>query len=161
MVEQVIVDLVLEFARENPTWGYDRIQGALANVGHEISDQTVGNILKANGIEPTSDRKRATSWGMFLKAHWDSLAAIDFTTTEVWTQHGLVTLSVLVVMQLKTRRVEIAGVTSCPDSAWIRQIARNLSCATGSISFSHPTRFAATRPTSPADTDCDIPNFTS
>ncbi|HLQ46919.1 MAG TPA: helix-turn-helix domain-containing protein, partial [Planctomycetaceae bacterium] len=48
-VEQEIVDLVLKFARENPTWGYDRIQGALANVGHEVSDQTVGNILKANG----------------------------------------------------------------------------------------------------------------
>lgn len=126
VVEQVIVDLVLKFARENPTWGYDRIQGALANIGHEISDQTVGNILKANGIEPAPDRKRSTSWGTFLSAHWDSLAATDFTTTEVWTQHGLVTFFVLVVMQLKTRRVEIAGVTASPDSAWIRQIARNL-----------------------------------
>jgi len=125
-VAQEIVDLVLKFARENPTWGYDRIQGALANIGHDISDQTVGNILKANGIEPAPDRKRTASWGTFLKAHWDSLAAIDFTTTEVWTQHGLVTFFVLVVMQLKTRRVEIAGVTASPDSAWVRQIARNL-----------------------------------
>lgn len=126
VTSQVIVDLVLKFARENPTWGYDRIQGALANIGHEISDQTVGNILKDNGIEPAPDRKRATSWGTFLKAHWDSLAAIDFTTTEVWTQHGLVTFFVLVVMQLKTRRVEIAGVTASPDGAWVRQVARNL-----------------------------------
>lgn len=61
-----------------------------------------------------------------MKAHWDSLAAVDFTTTEVWTQHGLVTFFVLVVMQLKTRRVEIAGVTASPDSAWVRQMARNL-----------------------------------
>ncbi len=83
VVEQVIVDLVLKLARENPTWGYNRIQGALANIGHEISDQTVGNILKDNGIEPTPDRKRTTSWGTFLKAHWETLAAIDFTTTEV------------------------------------------------------------------------------
>jgi len=45
-VDQEVVDLVLRFARENPSWGYDRIQGALANLGHEISDQTVGNILK-------------------------------------------------------------------------------------------------------------------
>ncbi len=78
------------------------------------------------GIEPAPDRKRSTSWGTFLKAHWDSLAAIDFTTTEVWTQHGLVTFFVLVVMQLKTRRVEIAGITTSPDSTWIRQMARNL-----------------------------------
>ncbi len=126
VVEPVIVDLVLKFARENPTWGYDRIQGALANIGHEISDQTVGNILKDNGIEPAPGRKRATSWGTFLKAHWETLAAIDFTTTEVWTPHGLVTFFVLVVMQLKTRRVEISGVTASPDSAWVRQIARNL-----------------------------------
>ncbi len=126
IVEQEIVDLVLKFARENPTWGYDRIQGALANVGHEISDQTVGNILKDHGIEPAPDRKRTTTWGMFLKAHWDSLAAIDFTSTEVWTMHGLVTMFVLVVMELKTRRIEIAGITASPDSAWVRQMARNL-----------------------------------
>ena len=125
-VVQEIVDLVLKFARENPTWGYNRIQGALANIGHDISDQTVGNILKDNGIEPAPDRKRATSWGTFLKAHWETLAAIDFTTTEVWTQHGLVTFFVLVVMQLKTRRIEIAGITASPNSAWITQIARNL-----------------------------------
>jgi transposase len=49
---QVIVDLILQFARENPTWGYDRIKSALDNLGHQISDQTVGNVLKAHGIEP-------------------------------------------------------------------------------------------------------------
>lgn len=125
-IAQEIVDLVLKFARENPTWGYDRIQGALANVGHEISDQTVGNILKENGIEPAPDRKWTTTWEMFLKAHWDSLAAIDFTSTEVWTMYGLVTMFVLVVMELKTRRIEIAGVTASPDSVWVQQMVRNL-----------------------------------
>ena len=53
--------LVLQFARENPTWGYDRIAGALANLGHSISDQSVGNILKANGLEPAGERKRQTT----------------------------------------------------------------------------------------------------
>ena len=127
--KQEIVDLVLKFARENPTWGYDRIQGALANLGFDVSDQTVGNILKTNGIEPAPERKRQTTWGTFLKAHWESLAAIDFTTTEIWTIQGLVTMFVLVVMQLKTRRIEIAGVTANPDSAWVRQMARNLTDA--------------------------------
>ena len=51
-------ELVLRMASENPTWGYDRIQGALANLGHTVSDSTVGNILKQHGIEPAPTRKR-------------------------------------------------------------------------------------------------------
>ena len=67
-----VTALVLHIAQENPTWGYDRIQGALANLGHDISDQTVGNILKAHGIEPAPQRKRQSTWKTFLKAHWDT-----------------------------------------------------------------------------------------
>ncbi len=107
-IRQVIVDLILRFAKENPTWGYDRIQGALANVGYHISDTTVGNVLKAHGIEPAPDRKRQTTWRTFIRAHWDVLAAIDFTTIEVWTKGGLVTFYLLFVMELKTRRVHFA-----------------------------------------------------
>jgi hypothetical protein len=125
-VRPEIVELVLKFARENPAWGCDRIQGALANVGYAISDTTVANILQANGIDPAPNRQRSTSWSTFLKAHWESLFAIDFTTTEIWTLRGLVTMYVLVVMELKTRRIEIAGVTASPDSAWITQAAREL-----------------------------------
>ena len=83
-----IANLVLRFARENPSWGYDRIQGALANLGHKISDQTVGSILKEHGIEPTAERKRQTTWKTFIESHWDVLSAIDFTTVEVWTKDG-------------------------------------------------------------------------
>src|SRR5271156_873045 len=64
-----VVELVVKLARENPTWGYDRIQGALANLGlHEIADSTVGNILKDHGIEPAPERRRQTSWRTFIKA---------------------------------------------------------------------------------------------
>ena len=63
-------------------WGYDRIQGALANLGFHISDPTVGNILKAHGIEPAPERESRTAWRTFLAAHWDSIAAADFTTVE-------------------------------------------------------------------------------
>ena len=121
-----IVDLVLRMARENPTWGYDKIQGALANLGHEISDQTVGNILKAHGIEPAPERRRQTTWKTFLKAHWDVLAAIDFTTVEVWTKGGLVTFYLLFAIKLSTRRVAFAGCTPNPHDAWMKQVARNL-----------------------------------
>ncbi len=125
-IRQEIVVLALRLARENPTWGYDRIQGALANLGHKISDTTVGNILKQNGIEPVPQRKRSTTWRTFLQAHWDSIAAVDFTTIEIWTRNGLITFYILVAMRLKTRRVEIAGITEHPNGEWTKQIARNL-----------------------------------
>jgi hypothetical protein len=87
-VPDKVTRLVLRMAKENPTWGYDRIQGAIANLSHQISDTTVGNILKAHGIEPAPGRKHQTTWKTFLKAHWNSIAAVDFTTVEVWTRNG-------------------------------------------------------------------------
>src|SRR5210317_1594804 len=125
-IRQIIVDLILRFASENPSWGYDRIQGALANVGHHISDTTVGNVLKQHGIEPAPDRKRQTTWPTFIKSHWDVLAAIDFTTIEVWTKGGLVTYYLLFVMELKTRRVHFAACTPTLGDASMKQVARNL-----------------------------------
>jgi transposase InsO family protein len=125
-VRQVIVDLVLKFAQENSTWGYDRIQGALANVGYHITDTTVGNILKAHGIEPAPDRQRSMSWATFLKGHWDVMAAIDFTTVEVWTKGGLTTFYLLFAMEFNTRRVHFVGCTPNPKEPWMKQAAREL-----------------------------------
>jgi hypothetical protein len=122
-------ELVLRLAKENPRWGYDRIQGALANLGQVISATTVANILKEHGIEPAPERKRQTTWKTFLKAHWQVLAAVDFTTIEVWSSRGLVTCYLLFVMELATRRVHFAGVTPSPDDTWMKQIARNLTAA--------------------------------
>jgi transposase InsO family protein len=121
-----ITQLVLQTARENPSWGYDRIVGALDNLGHQISDQTVGNILKARGIEPAPKRKRQTTWKTFIQSHWEVLGAIDFTTIEVWCKGGLVTFYLLFVMEIATRRVHFAGCTPNPDGPWMQQIARNL-----------------------------------
>jgi transposase InsO family protein len=124
-VTDEIRNLVLRLARENPRWGYDRIQGALANLGHRISDRTVGNILNEHGIETAPQRRRQTTWKTFLKAHWDILAAVDFTTIEVWGKKGLVTFYLLFMMDLATRRVHFAGVTATPEEAWMKQIGRN------------------------------------
>ena len=124
--EAEIVDLIVQMARDNPTWGYDRIEGALMNLEHTISDTTIGSILKEHGIEPAPERSKKTTWKTFLQAHWEVIGAADFTSVEVWTRGGLVTFYVLVVMKLSTRRVEIAGVTANPDAAWVRQIGRNL-----------------------------------
>jgi putative transposase len=128
-LSQEIRDLVVRMAQENPRWGYDRIQSALANLGHKLSDTTVGNILKEQGIEPAPVRKRQTTWKTFLKAHSEVMAAIDFTTLELWTKGGLVTYYLLCVMELATRRVQFAGVTASPDERWMKQIARNLTAA--------------------------------
>jgi putative transposase len=126
---QEVRDLVVRFAQENPTWGYDRIQGALANVGHEVSATSVANILKEHGIEPAPQRRRQTTWKTFLKAHWEVLAAVDFTTVEIWSTKGLVTIYLLVVMELALRRVHFAGITTNPDDIWMKQIGRNLTAA--------------------------------
>ncbi len=123
---QVIVDLTVKFAKENPTWGYDRISGALSNVGYHLCDSTIGNILKAHGIEPAPDRKRTGSWETFLKAHWDVMASTDFTTVEAWTTRGLTTFYLLFVMELKTRRVNFAGCTTNPNEAWMKTVALEL-----------------------------------
>ena len=121
-----VKQLVLRMARENPSWGYDRIAGAVQNLGHDICDQSVGNLLKAHGIEPAGERKRQTKWKTFLTAHWDVLAAIDFTTIEIWTKGGLVTFYLLFVMELKTRRVHFAGCSVNPHEAWMKQVGREL-----------------------------------
>jgi putative transposase len=128
-VAQEVRELVVWLANENPSWGHDRIQGAVANLGHVVSDRTVANILKRHGIEPAPQRKRQSTWATFLKAHWEVLAATDFTTVEVWTTKGLVTFYLLFVMELATRRVECAGITTHPDETWMKQMARNLTAA--------------------------------
>ena len=95
-------------------------------MGFKVSDQTVGNILKKHGIEPAPERKRQATWSTFLRAHWDCLGAIDFTTIEVWGRGGLVTYYLLFVMEVSTRRVHFAGCTTTPDDPWMKQVARNL-----------------------------------
>lgn len=125
---------MLKFAKENPSWGYDRIVGALANIGHTISDSSVRSILGANGIEPVPTRKRQTSRNTFLKAHWNVLAAIDFTTIDVRTKGGLVTFYLSFTMDLKSRRVHFAGCTPNPDEIWMKQIARDISAFDGFLS---------------------------
>jgi transposase len=124
--DKEIVELLVQMAKENPTWAYNRIQGALANLGYELSDTAIGSILKQHGIEPAPERKKQTTWKDFIQAHWDVLAAVDLTTIEVWTKSGLVTFYLLFVMELSTRRVQFAGCTSNPDEEWILQVGRNL-----------------------------------
>src|SRR5437879_628300 len=118
--------LIVRIAQENRSWGYDRIVGALANLGLTVSAQTVGNILKRHGIPPAPERKTTTTWKEFIRTHMDVLVATDFFTAEVWTLGGLVTYYVLFFLHLGSRRVHRAGVTPHPNEAWMVQVARNV-----------------------------------
>ena len=128
-VDAAIEELVVRLAKENKSWGYDRIAGALANLGHEVADQTIGNILKRHGIPLAPERRKTTSWREFIRSHMDVLAATDFFTTEVWTQGGLVTYYVVFFIHLATRRVHVAGITPHPNEQWMTQVARNVTMA--------------------------------
>ena len=121
---RVIRELIVRMATENSTWGYARIQGELKGLGHKVARSTIAKVLKQNGIPPAPDRP--TSWKTFLRAHWGRVAAMDFLTAEVWTPKGLETQHVLFAIDLKTRRVECAGITPNPTEAFMAQVARNL-----------------------------------
>ena len=124
-VSPEIEELVVRFARENRGWGYDRIVGALANLGHPVSDQTVGNILRRHNLAPAPERSRTTTWKEFIRSHMEVLAGADFFTLEVLTWRGLVTYYALFFIDVGSRRVSVGGITRHPDSCWMEQVARN------------------------------------
>jgi putative transposase len=116
------VEAVVRLARENPRWGYMRIQGELHKLGIRVGTSTVQRILKAHGLAP-APRRDGPSWSEFLRAQANGIIACDFFTVEtVW----LKTLYVLFFIELSGRKVHLAGVTTHPDSAWVTQQARNL-----------------------------------
>jgi len=123
-IDREVEALVVQMARENSGWGYDRIAGALANLGYGVSDETVANILRRHGIAPAPKRSQNTTWREFIASHMAVLAGIDFFTVEVLTWRGLATYYVLFFIHLESRRVSLAGVTRHPDEAWMQQMAQ-------------------------------------
>jgi transposase InsO family protein len=121
-----IEDLVIRLARDNPAWGYDRIAGAIHNLGHHISDQTVGNILQRNGLGSSPERRRNTTWSDFIRRHREVLWATDFFTTEIWTHWGLTTYYVLFFIHVRSRKIILGGISENPNEPWMKQIARNV-----------------------------------
>jgi hypothetical protein len=127
-IKREVEQLIIRMASENRDWGYDRIAGALANLGYDISDQTVGNVLRRHGLSPAPEpeRKRTSTWAAFIRTHLALLAGTDFFAAEVLTLRGLVTYYVLFFIHLESRRVAIAGITVHPNEAWMKQMARNV-----------------------------------
>jgi hypothetical protein len=132
-----VVELVLRMARENGGWGYTRIRGALFNIGHDIGRNTLRRILLDAGMAPAPERGKRMSWSSFLRAHWGAIAAMDFFTVEALTLSGLVRYHVLFVIDLKSPRVEIAGIVHQAHGAWMQQIGRNLTDAVDGFLLGH------------------------
>ncbi len=123
-LSEEVIALVIRLAKENSRWGCDKIAGEMKKLGHNLSDTSVENILKKNGFDQSNERHRnGTSWAEFLQAHWQCLAAIDFTTVDVWTPKGLKTIYLLFAMRLATRQVQFLGSTANPNEAWMATAA--------------------------------------
>ncbi|MGB5458159.1 MAG: helix-turn-helix domain-containing protein, partial [Gammaproteobacteria bacterium] len=125
-IDDEIEQWVVCMAKENSDWGYDRIVGAMANLGYRLSDQTVGNILQRHAIPPAPERKRTTTWTDFIRTHMAVRAGTDFFSVEVLTLRGLVTYYVLFFIHLESRKVEVSGITPHPNERWMKQMARNV-----------------------------------
>jgi transposase InsO family protein len=125
-VDSELEKLVIKLIQENPTWGSNRIVGALDNLGFTVSDSTVDNIRLCNGFDPAPLRRKNTTWRQFLQAHWETLIAADFFTTEVLSWNGLTTFYTLFVIDLRSRSVHVCGTTVSPNGGWMQQAARQL-----------------------------------
>src|SRR5215831_8530403 len=118
-IDKEIADLVVRMARENRSWGYDRIVGALTNLGYRISDQTVGNILKRHGVPPAPIRKTTTTWKEFVRIHMAVLGATDFFTSEGWRRCALVISSLCCLLYGGFHHVHAGGMTLHHHMRWM------------------------------------------
>src|SRR5215216_5952631 len=122
-VSDACVELILRLARENPRWGYGKIQGELGKLGHRISRSAIKRILRQHGLPPAPERG-ASTWRAFLGQYREYMVACDFFTVDTLL---LQRLHVLFFIELGSRRVHLAGCTASPDAAWVTQQARQFS----------------------------------
>ncbi len=115
-------ELILRLARENPTWGYQRMRGELHKLGHRAAASTIQTLLRRHRVPPAPGRA-GLSWPACLRAHAAGLLACDFFTVETVR---LQTLYVLFFLEVRTRRGFVAGCTAEPTAAWVTQQARNV-----------------------------------
>ena len=121
-LDQDVQLLIVRLAKENLTWGYQRIQGELLRVGVRVSATAIRTTLRRHGLDP-APRRASSTWRAFLRQQAAGVVACDFFTVDtVWLRR----LHVLFFIELATRRVHLGGVTANPNGGWVTQQARNL-----------------------------------
>jgi hypothetical protein len=110
-INQELEALVVRMAQENRSWGYDRMVGAVANLGYRISDQTVGNILKRHHIPPAAERTKTLTWREFIRMHMAVLGATEFFSSAVGSWLRLLVSFVLSFLHVGLRKGYVAGMT--------------------------------------------------
>lgn len=121
-IDPELRQLILRLAGENPTWGYRRVHGQVHRLGHQVAASTVWKTLRAAGIDPVRDRTGPT-WMEFIRSQAAGIIATDFACVDTAL---LRRFHVLFVIEIHTRRVHLAGITSNPTGPWTTQAARNL-----------------------------------
>ncbi len=115
--------LILQLAQDNPRWGYGKIQGELIKLAVKVSPSTIRSILLRHGLLPAPVRSGSIGWKHLMSHYKDQILACDFFTVEtIW----LKTIYVLFFIELGTRRVHFAGITTNPNQVWVSQQARQL-----------------------------------
>jgi putative transposase len=121
-LSQDIQDLVIRLAKENPRWGYGKIEGELLKLGIKVSQTTIRNFLNRQGIVPAPVRAGSLGWRHLMNHYKSQLLACDFLTVETLF---LKTIYIFFFIEIGTRRVHIAGITEHPNGYWVAQQARN------------------------------------
>ncbi len=113
-----IIELIIRMARENLDWGYGRIMGELKKLGLYRQRNTIKGIMRENGLDPAPKRYE-DSWDAYLKRTFETLWACDFWSREIWTPFGKKLMFVLFFINIRTRKVHIAGITDHPTELWM------------------------------------------